>query len=71
MGVYMADNARGAVEVIPGVTEAEIDAMVDYIFHRVDGTPCEMENSSDEITRILNNGGPLADKSPAFMQKIV
>jgi hypothetical protein len=65
----MADNARGAVEVIPGVTKADIDRMADYIFRRVDGNHPEMENSSDEITRILNDGGPLADKSPAFMQK--
>jgi hypothetical protein len=65
----MVDNVRGTIEVIPGVTESDLDEMADYIFRRVDGNHPEVENSSDEITRILNDGGPLADKSPAFMQR--
>jgi hypothetical protein len=66
----MADNTGRDVEVIPGVTVSELENMADYVFRRVDGNHPETENSSDEITRILNNGGALADKSPAFMQKV-
>jgi hypothetical protein len=56
-------------EVIPGVTEHDIDIMADLVFGRLDGNHPDLADSGD-IARILGEGGKLADESPAFLRKV-
>jgi hypothetical protein len=69
--MMMDEDISKKTEVIPGVTKAAIDRMADFVFSRVDGNHPEFADSSDDgdIVRILNEGSPLVDKSPAFIRK--
>ncbi|MDR3334080.1 MAG: hypothetical protein LBT13_04205 [Treponema sp.] len=59
-----------AVEVIPGVTKADIDEMADFVFGRVDGNHPELQHSSNDIIKIFEEGHDLVVQSPAFIKKI-
>jgi hypothetical protein len=64
----MGDISKDA-EVIPGVTKADIDIMADFVFGRRDGNHPEFTDSPHDIVKILEEGGPLVDQSPAFILK--